>query len=140
MLKRVIWILVNWHSSTRVFWREDSPLVKIPVELYQFTRIQMTRFNVSCFCWRFFPSVAIPRCHMPSVRCPGIGVGIGYTCPVGNSRVEKYVPYILHTEYMYKNICIHHKRIKYYIIKKKTYHMIKVCIHHTFSIHTIHVT
>ena len=46
--KRIIGILVNWHISNGVFMRTARAiLVKMPVEMCQFTRIPMTRLKVS---------------------------------------------------------------------------------------------
>ena len=41
--QRGIGILVNWHISTRVLWREDSSRQNAPFEMCQFTRIPMPR-------------------------------------------------------------------------------------------------
>ena len=54
-LKRVFGILVNLHISTGILIRiARAILVKIHVEICQFTRIPMTRFKVSCLCCREF--------------------------------------------------------------------------------------
>ena len=52
--KRVIGIIVNGHISTRILSRIRAILVKITVEMCQFTRIPMTRFNVSYTYCRIF--------------------------------------------------------------------------------------
>ena len=47
-LKRAIGIPVNWHNSTGILTSTARAiLVKVPVEMFQFTGIPMTHFTVS---------------------------------------------------------------------------------------------
>ena len=54
-MKRVIGIPVNLHISMGILSRTPRAiLVKIPIEMCQFTRIPMTRFKVSFMLQTFF--------------------------------------------------------------------------------------
>ena len=58
-LKRVIRIPANWHNSTGIFTRTAWViLVKIPVEMCQFTTILMTHFKVSSMLQNFSQSTS----------------------------------------------------------------------------------
>ena len=106
--KRVVGILVNWRISTGVLTRiARAILVKIPVEICQFTRIPMARLKVSFSVGENFSQLNWPRKpHMgpdcdffrrwsdsqnegPQLRAPSWTPSIQYSCDVFEGFQER---------------------------------------------------